>query len=65
MISGICTQMFACFIGFGVVVTPEAYWGKAYRIGGWTKCQAWGQKGKILDKKSVILDYIIQELLLY
>ena len=56
--------MFAFFVGFGVVVTQEAYWEEACRRGGWKKCQARGQKEKILDKKSVILDYIIQELLL-
>ena len=57
--------MFTCFVGFGVVGTQEAYWGEACERGGWTKCQASNQKGKILDKKYVILDYIIQELLLH
>ena len=57
LIFGICTQMFACFVGFGVVVAQEAYWGEACKRG-WKKCQARGQKEKILGKKFVILDYI-------
>ena len=43
--------MFACFVGFGVVGTQEAYWGEVCRRGARTECQARGQKGKILDKK--------------
>ena len=50
--------MFACFVGFGVVGTQTTHWGEACGRGGWTKCQAGGQEGKILGKKFVILDYI-------
>ena len=57
--------MFAYFVGFGVVGTQETHCREACGRRSRTGCQARGQEGKILGKKSVILNCIVQELQLH